>query len=185
MTESYIAAIIGKDCIISGHKIVCANVSHLFSGQMDVISVNTRGIVIEYEIKISRSDFQRDKRKAKRTRFEFPSMYEDKLPNKFYYVVPAGLIKVHEIPNWAGLIYITEEGSVVKEKTAPIIHKFKHDTAAIFRKVATLYQQREFLGCCLLTYNNRDIIQRNKERLKQYETQRQINAEALASFKKK
>lgn len=35
--------------------------------------------------------------------FCFPA---ESIPNKFYYAVPEGLIKIDEVPKWAGLIYI-------------------------------------------------------------------------------
>lgn len=67
-----------------------------------------------------------------------------RIPNKFYYAVPDGLIKVDEIPAWAGLIYITTgterqydslgDKFVDKPcytykviKQAPFLHKEVHD----------------------------------------------------------
>lgn len=159
MTEKDIAAIVGKDRVIAGHPIVCSNVNHLLRGQQDVLSVNGKGMLIEYEIKISRSDFKRDEKKNKGFSFTDPVMLKNqhnltRIPNQFYYVVPDGLVKLEEIPDWAGLMYVVGD-KLILQKKAPVIHTKKHDQAKILKKVTTLYQQRHYLGCCLLTYNNK------------------------------
>lgn len=48
------------------------------------------------------------------------------VPNKFYYAAPPGLIKISEIPDYAGLIEVDENSSTIVKK-APIIHKNKYD----------------------------------------------------------
>lgn len=66
----------------------------------DFIAVNRGGSVIEYEIKISRSDFLRDRQK---TRFEIYSLKRDgRLPNRFWYVTAPGIVTLEDIPSWAG-----------------------------------------------------------------------------------
>lgn len=161
MTEQEIVSIIGKDRVLAGHKIVCPNVNLLLKGQQDMISVTGRGVLIEYEVKISRSDFKRDAKKLKSTTMANPEYWPDQVPNQFYYVVPAGLITREEIPAWAGLIWIDNSLDpsakvVILKKTAPVIHKYKHDIQKILKKVTTLYQQRQFLGACLMTYKNKE-----------------------------
>lgn len=168
MTEAEIQVIIGKDRVLAGHSIVCSNINHLFKGQQDVLSVTKSGLAIEYEIKISRADFKRDKAKNKEFTFDAntianaDSFYLSKIVNQFYYVVPDGLIGIHELPEYAGLFYVTSRGSLILEKKAPLIHKHKHDLLAIYKKISTVYQERHFLGCCRLTYENRTIKERNK-----------------------
>lgn len=153
MTEKEVQAIVGKDRVLAGHMIVCENVRHLISGQQDVISVNKNRHLIEYEIKLSRGDFFRDKNKAKKIFYDHPEVYADKIPNQFYYVVPESMITVDELPRYAGLYYIIE-GQLWLHKKAPLIHSVKHDLARIYKKVATIMQERKFLGCCRLTYEN-------------------------------
>lgn len=50
-------------------------------------------------------------------------------PNYFYYVCPENLIKIEEIPKYAGLIYIIENktnvGKLQYIKKAPLLHKIK------------------------------------------------------------
>jgi cell division protein FtsI/penicillin-binding protein 2 len=53
-----------------------------------------------------------------------------KLPNYFYYVVPEGLIRVEEVPEYAGLIWIQDDWFCVKKK-APCLHKEKYTDAQL------------------------------------------------------
>ena len=103
-------------------------------GECDFLSVSKAGLLTEYEIKTSRSDFKADFRnkpsKHKRMAGEPISVqkynseksnenyrkglqavydeYEelqDPFVNYFYFVCPEGLIKPEELPEYAGLIY--------------------------------------------------------------------------------
>jgi hypothetical protein len=48
-------------------------------------------------------------------------------PNRFYYCCPDGLLSVEEIPAYAGLLYLNEANTSVREvKKAPFIHKEKN-----------------------------------------------------------
>ncbi len=53
-----------------------------------------------------------------------------KVPNRFYYCAPKGIIKVHEVPHYAGLITI-ENNCIEIVKPAPFIHKNKLDLTKI------------------------------------------------------
>lgn len=44
-------------------------------------------------------------------------------PNKFFYAVPVGLIEAHEIPEYAGLIYVMDNGEPRVIKKAPWLHR--------------------------------------------------------------
>lgn len=69
----------------------------------------TSPCVTGYEIKVSRSDFQRD------NKYHLYLQY----CNEFYFVVPAGLLKKEEIPDNMGLIYYyPETGKLMKKKKA-------------------------------------------------------------------
>jgi hypothetical protein len=108
---------------------------------------NSNSMAIEFEIKISRSDFFADKKKVEKhlllstgqtnnkrytgsgqDRVELPTLR----PNQFYYVVPKGLIKVEELPPYVGLIEmdVYTEGDYTScypaagvKKRAPFLHK--------------------------------------------------------------
>lgn len=49
-------------------------------------------------------------------------------PNKFFYACPVGLIEAHEVPEYAGLIYVMDSGSYRVIKNCPFLHKdqFNH-----------------------------------------------------------
>ena len=46
-------------------------------------------------------------------------------PNYFYFVVPVGLVKIEEIPEYAGLIYMGDDMVFDIVKKSPIIHNIK------------------------------------------------------------
>lgn len=52
---------------------------------------------------------------------------EAKRPNKFYYVVPEGMITKFDVPAYSGLIYVNESGRMTTVKEAPFLHKEKLD----------------------------------------------------------
>jgi DNA repair protein MmcB-like len=53
-----------------------------------------------YEIKVSRADYRRDNHEKQRE----ARLFSD----RFYYVTPVGLLNPEEIPDWAGLIEVSE-----------------------------------------------------------------------------
>jgi hypothetical protein len=121
-----------------------------YDWESDFIVVRKNGNCLECEIKTNRQDFFRDFKKTMKhqilregTRPPIPGHYTENpetgeweeepqdtdvevkfRPNQFYYAVPEGLITVDEIPEYAGLIYITERG-VKTVKRAPFLHREK------------------------------------------------------------
>jgi hypothetical protein len=93
-------------------------------------------------VKISRADFKNDKKKVRKHQVlegtYVPHVNKDRFgnvvssekvykPHYFYYAVPKDLISVDEVPEYAGLIYVKENGfpyEVVKK--APQLHKEKY-----------------------------------------------------------
>ena len=67
-------------------------------------------------------------------------------PNKFYYCCPDGLIESHEVPVYAGLLWVNE-GRLLVVKNAPYIHKEKRNPDFLFNKFyyLSLEQKREIL----------------------------------------
>jgi hypothetical protein len=90
--------------------------------ESDFVRVTKSGYGIEYEIKLSKSDFKADFKKKKLnivgigsdrhviynsiTKHEWLS--SGKGPTEFYYVFPEGLIKHEDVPEWAGIIEVYE-----------------------------------------------------------------------------
>jgi hypothetical protein len=108
--------------------------------ECDVISISKSNYIYEYEIKVSRSDFKADfnkekhklmlERKCTKTKMikENNQKVKDTLYltcNYFNFVVPAGLVTIEEVPDYAGLIYIDEDFNFKIIKKAPLLHKEK------------------------------------------------------------
>jgi hypothetical protein len=111
-----------------GHSPISTHATIQGLQECDVISISKSDYIYEYEVKISRSDFKADFKKPKHTlitekKFMIENFY--KVPNYFYFVVPENLVKVDEIPEYAGLMYVNESGVYNIVKKAPIIHKTK------------------------------------------------------------
>ena len=109
--------------------------------EMDVFKLMPSGFVYEYEIKTSRADFKNDFKKSRIVKFSNKEGDNTEIwkheeiekgsykANKFFFVVPDGMVKVEEVPENCGLIYYDAKGfqkfKVVKN--AKIIHRIKFD----------------------------------------------------------
>lgn len=118
--------------------------------EMDVMRLNQKGMVTEYEIKISKADFKNDAKKGGNFFGKMTTKYgkyeEGKSKcNRFYYVVPKDLISVSELPKFAGLIYFYEDTNKFEiVKNAPLMHKRKHfKTELDYIKLAIKCNHRE------------------------------------------
>lgn len=84
--------------------------------ECDLFEITAAGYFREYEVKLTRSDFFADTKKAQQVfprPYGTPVVMENKHelmlmstrgPVQFWYVTPEGLIKPEELPVWAGLI---------------------------------------------------------------------------------
>lgn len=83
----------------------------------DVCRITKAGVWYEYEIKLSRSDFLREKTRKShkvKTLEENP----ERGPNYYYFVCPKELIRLEEIPSYAGLIEVEKrKGGMTMEIT--------------------------------------------------------------------
>jgi hypothetical protein len=73
--------------------------------EADILSVTKTAFLHEFEIKISKSDFNNDKHKNKWQWYEGVNKY---CPNYFWYVCPEDLIKLDEIKDYQGLAYVVK-----------------------------------------------------------------------------
>jgi len=98
--------------------------------EADLFRVNQSDYFIEYEIKVSKADFKKDFEKGftnwkKETYNKHEAIRDGKRCNRFYFVVPNGLIDKSEVPRHAGLIFyhrdIPPYFSIAKN--APLLHK--------------------------------------------------------------
>lgn len=103
----------------------------VYGWESDYLAITKSDYVYEVEIKISRSDFFNDfkHKEQKHLIMEgkegiiFPDNIEGNRPNYFYYAVPENLISIEEVPEYAGLIYITPYHWCNIVKTAPKLIK--------------------------------------------------------------
>ena len=135
----------------------------VFQWESDKLFEMKSGIIYEFEIKISRSDFKNDfshkqikhialcrkigdmfkeqehwNTLLERKRKIYPAItteilkniYHSRIPvrtpNFFYYAVPKGMIDVSEVPSYAGLVYVSEDGNLSVEKKAPQLHNDRY-----------------------------------------------------------
>lgn len=141
MTESDIQFGLWLNLWRKGQRYVTPNALLFVTGEMDMCSLMKSGKVNEFEIKISRSDFKADFKKDKHRLIQlrrqgitierrphrwgvgtFP--VNIKTANYFHYVVPDGLIEAAEVPEWAGLMYVSTKNvyNVRTVKRATQIH---------------------------------------------------------------
>lgn len=144
-------------CIRETQKrnLCCENVKYLFSDwENDVLSLNANGYLVEYEVKVSRSDFLADRKKARF--FHYDTLCSIAYtPNRFYYATPHGLIDKSELPWFAGLVYVGDTVDVIQK--APLMHSTCHDRKKILTKFCRVLQERTYLGGCALTVRNKEI----------------------------
>ena len=127
--------------------------------EADVYKISKAGITTEFEIKISKSDFKVDFSKGfikydGTTINKHDLISQGKRTNKFYFVVPEGLILKEEVPEYAGLIYCTKEGYLKVIKNSKLLHKGSH-----FEKDPNLYEK--LLGNLLFRERNASRALRN------------------------
>lgn len=98
-----------------------------FKWESDFFYSTTTKKTFEIEIKVDRNDYRRDKQKTKKHSL-LKSIYEKGIdgndyfvPNFLYYCAPENVIRLGEIPEYAGFIEITTEGKVIIQKGAPEI----------------------------------------------------------------
>ena len=83
----------------------------VFGWESDYLCITKSDLIYECEIKISRSDFHNDfkhKRKKHLLLESQDAQADNKKPDYFYYVVPEGMITEEEVPEYAGLIYVSK-----------------------------------------------------------------------------
>ena len=111
---------------LSASKYMMSNICYDL-GEADMLMIRRNGYVEEFEIKISRGDFLADRKKlSKHQRLQAPRGWVT--PNKFSYVVPKDMVKVEEVPEYAGLFYwCPKSGYLHSIKVPEFLHKDKHD----------------------------------------------------------
>lgn len=166
MTTKEIQLEIARWQVEKGHSPVVENLSFYTSGlptfEMDIMSLSKAGLMYEFEVKISRADYKQDSEKQKK--HTLLAMGCGSMPNYFNYVCPEGLIKGHQIPKYAGLIYLVN-GKPVEVVRAPQLHSSKHNLISVLEKVCRVQSERLYLGGCKMTVKNNSVKEHNKKLL--------------------
>jgi len=143
------------------NELVVPNVVVDLWAECDLLTITKALYPVEYEVKLSRSDFFADRKKTvywrKRRspeREHWPENLEhlkwerieenkhqllaerDCFPSRFFFVTPQGLVKPDEIPEWAGHIELTPWTTVWRMhrvKDAPRLHNNKVDNEFLYR----------------------------------------------------
>lgn len=116
-----------------------------FMYEMDCFKLMAKTqFIIEYEVKISRADYFNDFKKnfkpyGRPTVYKHQQIAEGRASNRFFFIVPQGLISVKEVPHYAGLMYY-EDGKITTVKPAPLIHSRKFED---YQWLATSLSWRE------------------------------------------
>jgi hypothetical protein len=105
----------GADCVV---------------GEADLISITRAHLVHEVEIKTSRSDFLREF-ETKEEKHEilhaggvkdYPYGGTYYYSNYFWFAAPEGLLSLDDLPDYAGLLSVTEPRTVSVDRDAPRLH---------------------------------------------------------------
>lgn len=132
------------------NEIMIPNFYH-FGYEMDVFKLSKKQLVIEYEVKISRSDFFNDFKKFQtdygmfnELKLEFTDKKDTlkhdliragRAASSFFFVMPENMVQKHEVPSHCGLMYFRPAGSMVEGgvlsdvdylytcRPAPVLHK--------------------------------------------------------------
>jgi hypothetical protein len=88
--------------------------------EMDLCQITRAGLMVEYEIKISRSDFFNDFKKGNK----HDVIKSGSRCNRFFFITPRGLLNLNEIPPQYGLIeYDNQFNTMCIIKPAKILSK--------------------------------------------------------------
>ncbi len=98
--------------------------------ESDFVVATMAGQIYEFEVKVSRSDYAKDRMKL-RNRI-YSKQHPGLLPNRFWYVTPPGIVVTEELPSFAGLIEL-REGKLVPVRRAPKLHPECHGIEVLMR----------------------------------------------------
>lgn len=128
--------------------------------EADLLMITKSGIVYEYEIKTSRSDFKREfskvgKHQALKNKNIKTSKWRDYpiVANHYYFACKPNLIKAEDVPEYAGLVWVSENRTVQVIKKAPKLHDYKATCKMVWNIASTL-SSRIMNGCSFLRYKN-------------------------------
>jgi len=124
-------------------KYVFANLYYLYEGnrELDMLWISKYGQYEEIEIKQVRQDFY-DGLRDKPAKHQKLADRHESCPNKFSYFTFEGEIPMEDLPEYAGLYELKEDGTIKIVKKAPLLNDNKHDLVELFSKI--YYQMDKF-----------------------------------------
>lgn len=129
--------------------------------EADFIGINKSLFITEFEIKRSRQDFwnEFENKKSKHR-----ALKEGKHVNYFYFVCEKGLIKLDDIPDHSGLIYVEKIPKINKLSTTPINYKIEVVRTAprLHTRKCSEYQVIQYLKSVMFKYFERLIAETNE-----------------------
>lgn len=154
MNSKFIQSAVQKFLYDRNNHFQCCNYQKTGYHEADILGVTLSHLVTEVEIKVSIADYKADFKKThKHYLLENRITHtHTKIPNRFYYACPDKLIK--EVPDYAGLLWVDENESVMIVKPAPMLHKLKADEKLIIGMLSNL-TAKTIWGCQKMTYDNR------------------------------
>jgi len=131
---------------------------YVYDWESDYLTITRSGIAYECEIKISKQDFLNDSKKHNKHVIIAEGRLPKGRPNYFYYAVPDGLISVEDVPEHAGLVYVTPYSiRIVKEAKKLHDGKFDYEETKLIDKLYYNYVHYRDL------YKESDITEMKKE----------------------
>ena len=115
-TKEITSALLRREVIERKRELVMPNYTPDGWWECDVLSVSDAGYASEFEIKTSRGDFFRDfskeKRQGEATMAKHDRLVLDnRVISEYYFVVPAHMVTLDEIPPYAGVIFCVRDNS--------------------------------------------------------------------------
>lgn len=153
---------LAKLYITKNHNPVCTNFVGCGYAECDVLTISNSDYVYEFEVKISKADFKKDKEKVIKHRYlndAYISKIQKKrktkkvnrIPNYFSYVCPTNLIKLEDVPIYAGLVYVDDNYTFTVIRKPSILHKDLADIK-LLKRVARTLTERVIFGSAYKTF---------------------------------
>ena len=153
-----------KSRMCTSYDVAVPNCFTQHDNEADLFFIRKSGLCDEVEIKVSRPDLLQDKKKRVRYReFIYPDDCDKDMPhikpkhdaliagemdcNYFWYALKNGIGGIEDIPEWAGLIIVKDDGESSIIRSPKRLHRKKmsfEDRYKIARKASYRFWKSEF-----------------------------------------
>lgn len=91
-----------------------------FGWESDYLGFSPTGQIHEFEIKLTRADFKADMSKVKHAALRNGRFHHSRIPNYFTFVLPPGVGRRYEVPDYAGVLEWSEtKGGILLQQIRP------------------------------------------------------------------